>query len=155
MNLATPSRSYIILAVFLAVVLGVGFSIGLTIRPGEWYQALSKPWFTPPNWLFAPAWTVVYILIAIAGWRIIITEGVTSVPFRLWFTQMLLNWAWTPVFFGLHQIGLGLAVIVCLLVTVLAFIIKTQDSLARWCFGPYALWLVYATSLNGAIFVLN
>lgn len=129
--MAAPSMSYITLAAFLAVVLGVKFSIGVMIRPGEWYEALSKPWFTPPNWLFAPAWTVVYILIVIAGWRIGITEGVTSVPFRPWVTQMLLKWAWTPVFFGLHQIGLGLAVIVCLLITVLAFIVRAQDRLAR------------------------
>lgn len=152
----TPSpHRYVWLITFLIVVLGVGFTIGLTIRPGEWYQALNKPFFTPPNWLFGPAWTLVYVLIAIAGWRVTITEGPTSAAFGLWLGQMLLNWAWTPVFFGLHRIGLGLTVIVCLLVIVLIFMAKPGDRVARRCFAPYALWLCYATALNAAIFVLN
>lgn len=147
--------SYTALFLFLLLVLAVGFTIGLTIRPGEWYQSLAKPWFTPPNWLFAPAWTLVYILIAIAGWRVTIIDGFNSTAFRLWMVQMILNWTWTPTFFGFHQIGLGLAVIVCLLAIVVAFMIKVQDRFARWCFAPYALRLVYATSLNAAIFLLN
>jgi tryptophan-rich sensory protein len=147
--------SYTSLVIFLLLVLATGFTIGLTIPPGAWYQSLAKPSFTPPNWLFAPAWTLVYILIAIAGWRVTISEGLNSTAFRLWMAQMLLNWTWTPVFFGFHQIGPGLAVIACLLAIVVAFMIRVQDRLARWCFAPYALWLVYATSLNAAIFVLN
>ncbi|MDP9838715.1 MULTISPECIES: TspO/MBR family protein [Rhizobium/Agrobacterium group] len=147
--------SYTALFLFLVLVVAVGFTIGLIIRPGEWYQSLTKPWFTPPNWLFAPAWTLVYILIAIAGWRVTTVEGFNSIAFRLWMAQMLSNWTWTPVFFGFHQIELGLAVIVCLLAIVVAFMIKVQDRFARWCFAPYALWLVYATSLNAAIFLLN
>ncbi len=147
--------SYTALFFFLVLVLAVGFTIGLTIRPGEWYQLLEKPWFTPPNWFFAPAWTLIYILIAIAGWRVTIIEGFHSTTFRLWLMQMILNWTWTPVFFGLHQIGFGLAVIVCLLVVVVALLVRVQDRFARWCLTPYALWLVYATSLNAAIFVLN
>lgn len=152
----TASRTnYTSLIVFLFVVLGVGFTIGLTIQPGEWYEALVKPWFTPPNWLFGPAWTLVYILIAVAGWRVTIFEGFNSAAFRLWMTQMLLNWAWTPVFFGFHKVGLGLVIILCLLISVIAFMRKVRDQTARWCFGPYALWLCYATSLNAAIFILN
>jgi benzodiazapine receptor len=155
LNLTASPRRYALLAIFLMIVLGVGFAIGLTIRPGAWYQTLAKPFFTPPNWLFGPAWTVVYMLIAIAGWRVTITEGTNSPSFRLWLGQMLLNWAWTPVFFGLHQIGPGLVIIVTLLATVLAFIWKTRDQLARWCFAPYALWLCYASALNAAILILN
>lgn len=147
--------SYATLLIFLVLVLATGFTIGLTIRPGEWYQSLAKPWFTPPNWLFAPAWTLIYILIAVAGWRVTISEGFNSTAFRLWTAQMLLNWTWTPVFFGFQQIGLGLAVIACLLAIVVAFMIRVQDRSARWCFAPYALWLVYATSLNVGIFLLN
>lgn len=153
--MTAPSKRYGWLATILIVVLLVGFTIGLTIRPGAWYEALAKPIFTPPNWLFGPAWTVIYVLIAIAGWRVAVVEGPKSAAFRLWVGQMLLNWTWTPVFFGLHQIGLGLIVIVLLLAIVLAFIFKTRDGAARWCFVPYALWLCYATALNAAIFVLN
>jgi translocator protein len=147
--------SYTALFLFMVLVLAVGFTIGMTIRPGEWYQSLAKPWFTPPNCLFAPAWTLVYILIAIAGWRVTISEGFNSTAFRLWMAQMLLNWTWTPTFFGFHQIAFGLVVIVCLLAIVFIFTIKVRDRFARWCFAPYALWLVYATSLNAAIFFLN
>ncbi|MGV3550974.1 TspO/MBR family protein [Rhizobium sp.] len=153
--MTASQRSYPLLGIFLIVVLGVGFTIGLTIRPGEWYQALSKPFFTPPNWLFGPAWTLVYTLIAIAGWRVAGSEGLRSAAFRLWILQMVLNWAWTPVFFGLHLTGAGLVVIACLLVTVMVFMSKVRDRPARWCFVPYALWLCYATALNAAIFALN
>lgn len=147
--------SYTTLLIFLVLVLATGFAIGLTIRPGEWYQSLAKPWFTPPNWLFAPAWTLIYILIAVAGWRVTTSEGLNSTAFSLWMAQMFLNWTWTPVFFGFHQIGLGLAVIACLLAIVVAFMMRVKHRSARWCFAPYALWLVYATSLNAAIFLLN
>jgi len=151
---ALPKR-FLWLIVFLVVVLGVGFTIGLTIRPGAWYHALVKPFFTPPNWLFGPAWTLIYILIAVAGWKVLVTKGPSAPTFRLWLLQMLLNWAWTPVFFGFHQIAIGLVVIACLLIAVLAFIFKSEDCLARWCFAPYALWLCYATALNAAILALN
>jgi benzodiazapine receptor len=144
-----------LLLLFLVVVLGVGFTIGWVIRPGEWYMALSKPFFTPPGWLFAPVWTIVYILIAIAGWRVVLSEGASSRTFGLWCVQMMLNWLWTPVFFGIHQIGFGLAVILALLASVIAFILTAQDRVAKWCFVPYAVWLCYASSLNGAIFFLN
>jgi translocator protein len=151
---ASP-RSYTVLGLFLIVVLGVGFSIGLTIRPGAWYEMLVKPSFTPPSWLFGPVWSLVYILIAIAGWRVVISEGTRSRALLLWVVQMLLNWAWTPVFFGLHDIALGLVVIVALLGTVVVFVVLARDRVARWCFVPYALWLFYATCLNSGILVLN
>lgn len=162
----TPTRSgrtkvteaksrLIILCMFFAVVLGVGFAIGLTIRPGEWYQSLNKPFFTPPNWVFGPIWTIVYILIAVAGWRVAVTAGFRSGAFRLWLLQMALNWAWTPTFFGAHLIGPGLAVIVSLLAVTVWFIVRTKDAIARWCFAPYVVWLGYASALNAAILVVN
>lgn len=153
--MTASQRSYVVLGLFLILVLAVGFSIGLTIRPGAWYEALVKPSFTPPNWLFGPAWSLIYVLIAIAGWRVIISEGFSSRAFRLWVVQMILNWAWTPVFFGLHYIAIGLTVIVALLLTAIAFIIFARDRVARWCFAPYAMWLFYATCLNAGILILN
>lgn len=145
----------IFLAIFVSVVVGVGFAIGLTVRPGDWYQSLDKPFFTPPNWVFGPVWTVVYILIAVAGWRVALTEGFRTKSFGIWAAQMLLNWLWTPVFFGAHLIAPGLAVILALLVVVMMFMVIVLDRLAYWCFAPYAVWLVYASALNGAILVLN
>jgi translocator protein len=145
----------IILGVFLAIVLGVGFTIGLTIRPGAWYQSLNKPFFTPPNWVFGPVWTIVYVLIAVAGWRVALTEGFWSSSFLIWLFQMVLNWAWTPIFFGMHLVAPGLAIILSLLAMALLLIGRAQDAAARWCFTPYAAWLCYASALNGAILFLN
>ena len=149
------ARRLLLLIGFLVVVLSVGFTIGYSIRPGEWYASLSKPFFTPPNWLFGPAWTVIYVLIAVAGWRVAIAPGFRSSLFAIWSLQMLLNWLWTPTFFGFHQIELGLVVIVVLLASVVAFIVKAKDTIAAWCFVPYAMWLLYATALNVGIAYLN
>lgn len=147
--------SAIFLVLFLVIVLGVGFTIGLTIRPGEWYQTLQKPGFTPPDWVFGPAWTLIYVLIAIAGWRVALTEGFFSSAFRLWGLQMILNWAWTPVFFGAHLVGVGLVVILALLAVAAIFMASVVDRAAFWCFVPYVTWLAYASALNAAIFALN
>jgi translocator protein len=144
------------LAALLAIVLTVGGSIGVNISPGQWYGQLNKPFFNPPNWLFAPVWAVLYIMIAVAGWRVM-TANATGWPARLWFVQMLLNWAWTPVFFGLHQIWFGLAVIAALLAIIIAFIIVTHrsDCVSAWLFVPYAAWVGFATLLNLSIGILN
>jgi tryptophan-rich sensory protein len=75
--------------------------------------------------------------------------------FRLWILQLLLNWSWTPVFFGLHQVAVGLLIIIALLATVIVFIVKVRDRIASLCFVPYALWLAYAAALNAAILALN
>ncbi|WP_456077515.1 TspO/MBR family protein [Devosia algicola] len=93
----TP-RPWIILAVFLVVVIGVGGLIGTQSVPGEWYQSLNKPPFNPPNWIFGPVWFALYIMIAVAGWRIYMIDP-TSPAMKIWYGQMVLNWAWSPVWF--------------------------------------------------------
>jgi len=145
-----------LLAAFLALVLGVGISIGVGIPPGAWYAELEKPWFNPPNWLFPPAWTTLYILIAVAGWRTFLIDR-TGAAMRLWVGQMLLNWAWTPVFFGLHLMWLGLAVIVALAAVILAFIVWnwSRDRLSNVLLLPYLAWVGFAASLNAALAWLN
>ena len=143
------------LTVFLFVVLSVGFTIGLTIRPGAWYQSLAKPFFTPPNWVFRPIWTLVYIFIAVAGWRVWLTEGIRSAAFGFWVVQMALNWTWTPMFFGAHWTVFGLFIILTLLGVSVAFMTSAKDRVAYLCFAPYIVWLLYASALNLAIVVLN
>lgn len=154
-NYVSP-RGLGILLVFLTVVLGVGISIGIGIPPGDWYAGLQKPWFNPPNWLFAPAWTTLYILIAIAGWRTFLIDR-TGPPMKLWIGQMLLNWTWTPVFFGLHLTWLGLGIILALAATILAFIIGNwyRDRLSSLLLLPYLAWVSFAALLNGALAWLN
>ncbi|UVC12604.1 tryptophan-rich sensory protein (plasmid) [Rhizobium sp. TH2] len=144
-----------ILVLFLLVVIGVGIGIGLAIQPGTWYAALRKPSFNPPNWIFGPAWTALYVLIAIAGWRTWRLEGHSSRSMRFWTIQMLLNWIWTPLFFGAHQMMAGLVVIVVLLLAILLFIVTTRDTVARLCFVPYALWVGFASLLNASLLWLN
>lgn len=143
------------LLIFLVLVLGGGLAIGLLIQPGEWYAGLVKPPFNPPNWLFAPAWTLLYVLIAIAGWRVWRIGARTA--FTIWIVQMILNFLWTPVFFGAHQMALGLFVILALLVAILAFIAAARrvDRPAALLFAPYALWVAFASLLNASLLYLN
>jgi tryptophan-rich sensory protein len=144
------------LILFLVLVLGGGLAIGFLTAPGAWYAGLAKPSFNPPNWLFAPVWTALYVLIAIAGWRIFERDR-SGWPMRLWWTQLALNFLWSPVFFAAHRIALALLVILLLLAAILAFIAMSwrQDRVAASLFVPYAAWVGFASVLNAAILALN
>jgi tryptophan-rich sensory protein len=146
----------LVLLPFLLLVIGGGLAIGFLTAPGEWYAGLAKPSFNPPNWLFAPVWTVLYILVAIAGWRTFERDRRGSLM-RLWWTQLVLNFAWSPVFFAAHQIGLALVVILLLLAAILAFIVTAwrQDRPAALMFLPYVAWVAFASALNASILALN
>ncbi len=141
---------------FLAIVLGGGIVIGLVTAPGAWYAALNKPSFNPPNWIFAPVWTTLYVMIAIAGWRVW-RQDRNSTSMRLWWMQLVLNFAWSPVFFLAHRIDVALGVIVLLLIAIVGFIVLTwrRDQIASILFVPYAAWVTFASLLNGAIWLLN
>jgi benzodiazapine receptor len=147
---------YFKLALFIGLALGGGTLIGLWNTPGPWYEALEKPWFNPPNWLFGPAWTVLYILIGIAGWRTWEFNRGGRVM-KLWWTQLVLNFLWSPVFFALHSIGGALVVVSLMLLSILAFIALSwnRDRVASLLFLPYAAWVAFATTLNAAIWWLN
>jgi translocator protein len=147
---------FLSLPLFIAVVLGIGLLLGYATAPGEWYASLQKPPFNPPNWLFGPVWSVLYVLIAIAGWRVFERDGTGSLK-KLWFAQMALNFLWTPIFFGAQQIGLALIVMIALLAAILAFIALAwrRDLAAALLFVPYAVWVGFATLLNGSIWMLN
>lgn len=149
-------RSLGLLALFLLVVLGVGILIGTGFPPGDWYAGLTKPAFNPPNWLFAPVWTTLYVMIAIAGWRSYLREGLGPAT-GLWIAQLVLNWAWTPVFFGAHLLWLGLAVIATLAAVILAFIVTTwsRDRLSAVLMLPYLAWVSFASLLNLSLAWLN
>lgn len=145
----------LVLAAFLAIVVGGGLLIGYTIRPGAWYAALAKPPFNPPNWVFAPVWTVLYVMIAVAGARTFERDRGTG--FALWVAQLMLNFAWTPVFFGLHWMGAALMVIVAMLAAIAAFIAVrwNADRVSALLFVPYAAWVAFATLLNASLLMLN
>jgi translocator protein len=141
---------------FLATVVGGGLLIGATNLPGNWYSGLVKPSFNPPDWLFPPAWTVLYILVAIAGWRTF-QEQPRSLAMGFWYAQLALNFAWSPVMFSLHAIALALVIIVALLISILGFIFLQwpRDRTAALLFVPYAAWVSFATLLNATLWQLN
>jgi len=144
------------LGAFLLIVVGVSTLIGTQSVPGAWYDALEKPFFNPPSWVFGPVWTALYVLIAIAGWRIWMIEP-ASRAMRAWFAQMLVNWAWSPVFFLGELLWGALAVIVVMLALIVTFIVLARkiDRIAAWLFVPYLAWVSFATLLNLSIAVLN
>ncbi len=141
---------------FILLSLGGGLLVGLINLPDEWYQSLAKPWFTPPERLFGPVWTVLYILVGIAGARSY-ARSPRSPVMTAWIAQLVLNFAWSPAFFGLRSPGLGLMVIIPLLLTILAFIGLSwkRDRLSSALFVPYGLWVAYAAALNAAIVSIN
>jgi tryptophan-rich sensory protein len=141
---------------FLVFVVGGGLVIGFLTVPGEWYAQLNKPAFNPPNWIFAPVWTVLYVMIAMAGWRTF-ERNRSDWSMRSWWLQLGLNFLWSPVFFTAHQIGAALLIILLLFVAVIGFIVMSlrQDRVAAWLFAPYAVWVMFASMLNGAIWLLN
>jgi tryptophan-rich sensory protein len=141
---------------FIVGVVAIGSLIGVLNIPGEWYQSLTKPPFNPPNWIFGPVWTALYVLIGIAGARTWIA-GPRSGRMTIWFVQMVLNFLWSPAFFGFQTPALGLVVIVPLLLAILAFIRAswTGDRPSALLFVPYALWVGFATLLNASILILN
>ncbi len=149
-------RSLITLAVFLVVVMGVGALIGVGTAPGQWYANLDKPPFNPPSWIFAPVWTTLYVLIAVAGWRTFLAEP-NGLGMKLWYGQMALNWLWSPTFFTLHMLWPAFIVIIAIFALILAFIFNRwdRDRIAAGLFVPYAAWVGFASLLNLSIAALN
>lgn len=145
-----------VLVPFLVLVLGGGLGIGALTVPGDWYSGLAKPAFNPPNWLFGPVWTCLYVLIAIAGSRIFRRDR-RGVAMKAWWLQLALNFAWPVAFFAAHAIAAALAVVLALLGTIIVFMVASRrlDPLAAWLFAPYAAWVGFAMALNGSILALN
>jgi tryptophan-rich sensory protein len=145
-----------LLTAFVGGVVCAGLALGFFNIPGAWYAQLAKPSFNPPNAVFAPVWTVLYILVGIAGYRAWIRQRM-SAAMNIWFLQLALNLVWSPVFFSLHWIGGALAIILALFVSILAFIALQwpRDRLAASLFIPYAAWVAFASLLNFSIYRLN
>ncbi|MEP1930014.1 MAG: TspO/MBR family protein [Paracoccaceae bacterium] len=148
--------NWLIRFAFLVLVMGAGILIGTLTAPGDWYAGLAKPVFNPPNWIFAPVWTTLYILIAMAGWRLFEADK-NSVAMRLWWTQLGLNFLWSPVFFVLQLPWLAFVVITMLLIVIIALILKVRamDGMVALAFLPYLAWVAFAAVLNLSIAVLN
>ena len=144
---------------FLGVTLAVGFTASLVTAPNivGWYEGLNKPAFNPPNGVFAPVWTVLYVLMAIAAWRVWRKVGLVSRPLGLYAVQLALNFAWSLIFFGAHAVGPALVEIIVLFVFVVATMRSfwPLDRIAGWLFVPYCAWIICAGVLNAAVWRLN
>jgi tryptophan-rich sensory protein len=120
------------------------------------YNALDQPPFAPPGWVFGPVWTLLYVLIALAGWLVWRQVGVDR-SFVAYAVQLVLNGLWTPIFFAGERYQLALVEIVVLLVAVVVTIamFARRSRAAAWLLVPYAAWVGFATALNAGIVVLN
>jgi benzodiazapine receptor len=157
---------------FVALCLAVAAAGGAVTASsvGTWYAGLAKPSFNPPNWLFGPVWTALYLMMAVAGWRVwrkLRRSGGMGMPpygaraargaLAVWALQLALNLCWSYVFFGLRMIGGALAEIVVLLAAILvaAWLCWRVDRAAGMLFVPYIAWVAFAALLNAALWRLN
>jgi tryptophan-rich sensory protein len=152
-----PARPWLALAGFAAAVFVAAAIGGLGVSgTATEYQSLQQPAWAPPSWLFGPVWTVLYAMIALAGWLVWRRVGFTA-PLWLYAAQLVLNAIWTPLFFGAGQYGLAFAdiVLMWLLIgaTVVSFWRVRRD--AAVLLLPYWAWVTYASALNLAIWLLN
>ncbi|RON57884.1 tryptophan-rich sensory protein TspO [Pseudomonas frederiksbergensis] len=127
-------------------------STGILFKPGQWYETLVKPSFTPPNWLFPVAWSVIYLLLAWAGYRLSLIPGSQTV-LALWAAQIALNTLWTPVFFGAHQVFAAMLILTLLWLVVAAMVVMALqlDVITGLILFPYLAWLCVAAALNFSI----
>ncbi|WP_298844608.1 TspO/MBR family protein [uncultured Roseobacter sp.] len=146
---------WLLFCVFFAACLGAGVTGGL-FPPGPWYRGLNKPWFTPPDWVFPVTWMVLYVCIATAGARVAMLEG-SGLALAFWALQIAFNGLWTPVFFGLRNIRLGMAVVGFLWLVVLCGMLALWqvDRIAGLLFVPYLVWVTIASALNAGVWWLN
>ncbi len=156
-HLSWPSVAFAAGCVILAA--GIG-SFATIPNVATWYAGLEKPAFTPPNWLFGPAWTVLYILMGFSFWRILSLgsdEPGQRLAVTLFLVQLALNALWSVVFFGLHSPLYGLIVISAMIMAIVAtiFTFWPLDRVAAIVMIPYLAWVAFATALNLSIFMLN
>jgi translocator protein len=148
-----PTLGVSILAAYSAAAIGGLF------MPGEWYAQLAKPAWTPPDWVFGPVWTLLYTMMAVAAWLVWRQRGFagTERAMTLYGAQLVLNAAWSWIFFGRQQIGVAAIEIVALWVVIAATIVAFWRirPLAGALLVPYLVWVSFAAALNFAIWRLN
>jgi len=157
------SRKLIGAAIFGGAVAGVA-ALGGLFNPGrgstrDWYAELEKPTFNPPDAVFAPVWTMLYMLIAVSGYRIWSSPASAerTRALALWATQLTFNGAWSPLFFGAKKPALALGDIALMLAAIATYTAAARkvDKPAAWLMSPYLAWVAFATLLNAEIVRLN
>ncbi|HET6565027.1 MAG TPA: TspO/MBR family protein [Xanthomonadales bacterium] len=145
------------LAVFLALVVLAAW-LGSQFPAGEYYALLNKPGWAPPAWLFGPVWSVLYVMMAVAMWRVWESgHPARTGALAWWLIQLALNAAWTWLFFGLTRIGWAMAEL-AFLVGLVVLCIKAFSLISKpaaWLMVPYLLWICFALALNFSLWSLN
>lgn len=145
--------------ILLCLVVEIVGSFWTKETVSTWYPTLAKPGWTPPDWIFGPVWSCLYIMIAVSGWLIYRSENSNKRTVALMFYggQLALNFIWSFLFFSLRSPSLGLIDILLLLLLISLTIIKAWpvSPLASLLLIPYLFWVMYATSLNAGIWLLN
>ena len=142
-------------AIFLASCVAAG-TTGAAFKPGDWYAALQKPVWTPPDWAFPVVWTTLYLLMSYSAMRVALLPG-AGMALALWGLQLALNTLWTPIFFGLRRMREGLLVILALWAAVAGTVwsFGQVDGLAGVLMLPYLLWVSIAAALNFSVWRMN
>ena len=143
------------LAIFIVIVV-IAASSGAIFKPGDWYETLEKPSWTPGDWVFPVVWTILYVMIAAAGYLVWQAAG-WSLAIGLWVVQIVANAAWSWLFFGLRRMDLALVDVGILWLAVAGFIIVAMpiSTIAALLFVPYLLWVSTASFLNYSVLRLN
>jgi len=154
-------KDYATLAGWILLLLAVSSFMGTMSKGGmdSWYLSINKSPLTPPSYVFGIVWTILYIMIAISGWmiwRLQESENLGAIKI-LYILQLLLNWSWTPLFFGYYLVGEALIsiILIWLCVLLLAVISYTKKPLISMLLWPYLLWLSFASYLNFYIWYYN
>ena len=149
-----------------AVTLGISMAFvaaaatfGALFSPGDWYAALEKPPFNPPNWIFGPVWTLLYAMMAVAAWRVWLRRAKAPVvlPLFIYAVQLTLNALWSWLFFGRHAMGMAFIEIMVLWCAILATVVLfwRVSRLAGGLLLPYLAWVAFAAFLNLTLWRLN
>jgi tryptophan-rich sensory protein len=152
---------YLVLVLFVIGYLLIGYlgSFYTIASIPTWYSTLNKPFFSPPNWIFAPVWTILYILMAIAAFRVWERrkKKEAKLALRLFGIQLFLNAIWSPVFFGARNLGLAFVIIIAMaysiFLTIKAF--AKVDKVSSYLLYPYIAWVSFASILNFSVWFLN
>ncbi|MEL7542592.1 MAG: TspO/MBR family protein [Pseudomonadota bacterium] len=142
--------------IFAMLTLVAAFS-GAKFGPGEWYDAIAKPGWTPPGWAFPVVWSILYLFIAIAGTLVFLKRGGGTIAMLFWIAQLVVNGLWSFVFFGLQRIDAAMVVVTVLALLIVGFIkfAWPHSRKAALLFVPYLAWVLTAAALNFHVWALN
>ncbi len=150
------------LIISIIICVGIGGIAGYLTAgesSGEWFRNLQKPSFQPPNWIFGPVWTTLYILMGISLWKVWKKPNSRerNIAITIFFAQLLFNFLWSVIFFNWHAIGMALIDILILWVLILAtiFSFARHSKIAAWLLVPYISWVSFATILTYTIWQMN